>query len=231
MDKILVVDDEKDIIHMIKDFMEIHEVKVVEAFSGEEALEKLDDSIKLIILDINMEKMSGIETCKKIRERTFVPIVFLTAKASQNDKILGLGMGGDDYITKPFDPLELVFRVKAHIRRYEEYNPGISDKTAKAIILDSFTIYPEHYRVTKEGQVIPLSAKEFEILLFFIKNAGMVLSREKILDNIWGSRMYDDNVVTTNIKRLRKKIENDPDNPKYIKTVWGVGYVFFQDQN
>lgn len=230
MDKILVVDDEKDIINMIKDFMKINNIEVVEALSGEEALKKLDAAVKLIILDINMENMSGIETCKKIREgEIYIPIIFLTARASQSDKILGLGIGGDDYITKPFDPIELVYRVKAKIRRNEEYNKGVMDKAAKVIKYEHFTIYTEHYRIIKNGQIIPLTTKEFELLLYFVKNANIVLSREKILDCVWNNNMYDYNVVTTNIKRLRRKIEDDPDNPTYIKTIWGVGYMFEED--
>ncbi|WZL73829.1 response regulator transcription factor [Clostridiaceae bacterium 35-E11] len=226
MDKIMVVDDEKDIIYMIRDFMKIHQIEVVEAFSGQEAIEKLDDAIKLLVLDINMEDMSGIELCKEIRKESNLPILFLTARSSQADKILGLGMGGDDYITKPFDPIELVARVQANLRRYDIYNHTNEVQGRRAITFDNIVVYPQHYRVLKNDRDIQLSMKEFELLLYFIKNAFLVLSREQILDNVWSHQVYDYNVVNTNIKRLRKKLEDDPKNPKYIKTIWGIGYTF-----
>lgn len=226
MDKIMVVDDEKDIIYMIRDFMKIHQIEVVEAFSGQEAMEKLDDAIKLMIVDINMDDMSGLELCKEIRKKSNLPILFLTARASQADKILGLGIGGDDYITKPFDPIELVARVQAHIRRYDVYNPANDIQGRRVITFDHIVVYPQHYRVLKNNKDIQLSMKEFELLLYFIKNPFLVLSREQILDNVWNHQVYDYNVVNTNIKRLRKKLEDDPRNPQYIKTIWGIGYTF-----
>jgi DNA-binding response OmpR family regulator len=226
MDKILVVDDEREIVHMIKDFLQIYSLEVVEAYSGEEALEKLDERVRLVILDINMEGMSGIDTCKKLREITNIPIIFLTAKSSQSDKVLGLGIGGDDYMTKPFDPIELVARVKACIRRYWEYNGQALEEHDEVIRFGPLIIYPEHYRVLKDGIPVTLTGKEFELFLYMVRNVGLVMTKEQILNKIWGSNAYDYNVVSTNIKRLRRKIEEDPDNPVYIKTVWGVGYVF-----
>ena len=227
MDTILVVEDEKDIISMIRDFMRIQEIEVVEAHSGEEALRKLDETIKLVILDINLENMSGLETCKRIRESgSVVPILFLTARALQCDKILGLGLGGDDYITKPFDPLELVSRVKAHIRRSGEYFRNAPEPCGKVLKVGRLTILPEQYRAQKDKETLALTAKEFELLLLFARNEGIVLSRERILARIWNSTVYDDNVVTTNIKRLRRKIEDDPEHPTLIKTVRSIGYVF-----
>ncbi|KUO70627.1 MAG: hypothetical protein APF77_17270 [Clostridia bacterium BRH_c25] len=226
MDKVLVVDDEKEIVHLIKDFLQIHTIEVVEAYSGEEALAKLDETIKLVVLDISMEGMSGIETCKKIRERTNIPVIFLTAKASQSDKVLGLGIGSDDYMTKPFDPIELVARVKANIRRYADYNEKRSAGHDETMRFGSLLIYPGHYRVLKDGIPVSLTSKEFELFLYLVQNAGLVMTKEQILNRVWGSSTYDYNVVTTNIKRLRRKIEKDPDNPEYIHTVWGVGYVF-----
>ncbi|HYE80902.1 MAG TPA: response regulator transcription factor [Clostridia bacterium] len=226
MDKVLVVDDEKDIVQLIKDFLQIYAIEVVEAYSGEEALNKLDETIRLVILDISMEGMSGIETCKKIRERTNIPVIFLTAKNSQSDKVLGLGVGSDDYMTKPFDPIELAARVKANIRRYTDYNEKKASGNCEAMHFGSLTIYPDHYRVLRDSVPVPLTSKEFELLLYLVRNSGLVMTKEQILDKVWGSTTYDYNVVTTNIKRLRRKIEKDPDNPEYIQTVWGVGYVF-----
>lgn len=226
MDKVLVVDDEKEIVHLIKDFLQINSIEVVEAYSGEEALASLDETIKLVVLDIGMEGMSGIDTCKKIREMTNIPVIFLTARASQSDKVLGLGIGSDDYITKPFDPIELVARVKAHMRRYAEYNEKKTAEHNEIMRFGCLEIHPDHYRVLKNGAAVSLTYKEFELLLYLVRNAGLVLTKEQILNRVWSSSAYDYNVVTTNIKRLRRKIEEDPDNPEYIHTVWGVGYVF-----
>lgn len=222
----MVVDDEVDIINMVKDFMVINDIEVIAAHNGKEALDEFDDSIKLILLDINMEDMNGIELCKKIRERSKVPILFLTARSSQADKILGLGIGGDDYITKPFDPLELVARVQANIRRYDTSQPPSLSQRTDVINFGDLIIYPKSHLVTKKNKRVHLTSKEFELLLYMVRNPYIVLTREQILDNIWSTTTYDYNVVTTNIKRLRKKIEDNPEEPGYIKTVWGVGYVF-----
>ncbi|WP_432401492.1 response regulator transcription factor [Wukongibacter sp. M2B1] len=226
MDKIMIVDDEKDIIYMIKDFTKIYDIQVVEAFSGEEALEKFDETIKMLIIDINMDGMSGIELCKRIRESSNVPIIFLTCKNSQRDIILGLGVGADDYITKPFDPIELIARAKANIRRYKDYNKTKAVKNDYVISFNNIKVLKNSYKVLKDDIDTNLTAKEFKLLLYLIENANLVLSRDQILDNVWNNNYYDKNVVTTTIKRLRKKIEDYPDNPSYIKTVWGVGYVF-----
>lgn len=222
----MIVDDEKDIIYMIKDFTKIYDIQVVEAFSGEEALEKFDETIKMLIIDINMDGMSGIELCKRIRESSNVPIIFLTCKNSQRDIILGLGVGADDYITKPFDPIELIARAKANIRRYKDYNKTKAVKNDYVISFNNMKVLKNSYKVLKDDIDTNLTAKEFKLLLYLIENANLVLSRDQILDNVWNNNYYDKNVVTTTIKRLRKKIEDYPDNPSYIKTVWGVGYVF-----
>lgn len=226
MDRVLVVDDEKEIVQLIRDFLQIYNIEVIGAYSGEEALTKLDKTIKLVVLDISMEGMSGIETCKKIREMTNIPVIFLTAKASQSDKVLGLGVGSDDYITKPFDPIELVARVRANIRRYADYNDRKVGELDETLCFGSLKIYPNNYRVLKDGIPVSLTSKEFELLLYLIRNAGLVMTKEQILNNVWGNNAYDYNVVSTNIKRLRRKLESDSDHPEYIQTVWGVGYVF-----
>ncbi len=222
----MIVDDEKDIIYMIKDFTKIYDIQVIEAFSGEEALEKFDETIKMLIIDINMDGMSGIELCKKIRESSNVPIMFLTCKNSQRDIILGLGVGADDYITKPFDPIELIARAKANIRRYKDYNKVEVVKNDDIISFNNIKVLKNSYKVLKDDVDTNLTAKEFKLLLYLIENAHLVLSRDQILDNVWNNNYYDKNVVTTTVKRLRRKIEDYPDNPSYVKTVWGVGYVF-----
>ncbi len=221
MYKIMVVDDEKRIIDMITQFMKISQIEVITANSGKEALAKIDDSIQLVLLDIKMEDMDGLEVCKKLREKNDIPILFLSSNSTQYDKILGLGLGADDYITKPFDPLELIARVKANIRRYNKYNKNA--KNQSTIQFDDFVIYRNSYKILKQGNEINLSATEFKLLLYFIDNVHTVLTRKQILINVWESELYDKNTVTKYVKRLRDKLE---DNGKYIKSIRGIGYMF-----
>lgn len=226
MDKVLVVDDDKSIVHMISEFMKLYGLKVVTAYSGETAINKLDDSISLILLDINMNELNGIDLCKIFRERTNIPIVFLTANSSQYDMVLGLGIGADDYITKPFDPIELVARVKAHIRRYNQYGNVTSNTENEVIEFDKIKIFKNSHKVLKENLEINLTVTEYNLLIYFAENAGKVLSRKQILNNVWKSDMYDENTVTTYVKRLREKIEDDKRDPRLIKSVRAIGYIF-----
>lgn len=226
MDRVLVIDDDKSIVQMISDFMKLYRLEAVTAYSGETAINKLDNSINLILLDINMKELSGIELCKIFRERTNVPIIFLTANSSQYDKVLGLGIGADDYITKPFDPIELVARVKAHIRRYSEYGSMTSSQENEVISFENIKILKESHRVLKNDKELSLTSTEYNLLMYFIENAGKVLTRKQLLNNVWKSEMYDENTVTTYIKRLREKIQDDKSNPKLIKSVRSVGYIF-----
>ncbi|QEK10980.1 response regulator transcription factor [Crassaminicella thermophila] len=220
MCKIMVVDDEKKIVKMISEFMKIYQIQVIPAFSGKDALARLDDSIQLIILDINMSQLNGIETCKNIRKKSNVPILFLSANSSQADKILGLGVGADDYITKPFDPIELVARVKANIRRHSEYNKLSKEKNI--IQFDDIQIHKDAYKVLKNGEELNLSSTEFKLLLYFVDNSYIALTRKQILNHVWESELYGDNTVTKYVKRLRDKLGNNT----YIKSVRSVGYIF-----
>lgn len=229
MDRVLVVDDDKSIVQMVSEFMKLYGIEAITAYSGETAVNKLDDSISLILLDINMKELSGIELCKIFRERTNVPIIFLTANSSQYDKVLGLGIGADDYITKPFDPIELVARVKAHIRRYSQYGHGNQNEGGETIEFGNIKILRDSHRVLKDGTELSLTSTEYNLLLYFVENQGKVLSRKQLLNNVWKSDMYDENTVTTYIKRLREKIEDDKGNPKFIKSVRSVGYIFETD--
>ena len=225
----MVVDDDKNIVYMITEFMKIHNIKVVQAFSGREAIELLDESIQLVILDINMNSLNGIEVCKMIRQNYNIPILFLSANSAQHDKVLGLGVGADDYITKPFDPLELIARVKAHIRRWQEYSENISISKNKIIHFDEFTINRNAYKVMRNIEEISLSSTEFKLLLYFIDHVNMALTRKKILSDVWESDHYDENTVTTYVKRLREKLRIDENEQRYIKSVRGVGYIFEAD--
>ncbi len=223
----MVVDDEIEIAEMIEDFLRIEDIEVVKASSSEMALEMLNDEIQLLVLDINMDGMNGIDLCKEIRKTSYIPIIFLTCHNSQNDMLLCLGVGADDYITKPFNPVELVARIKANLRRTQSYNKGsIKDEI---ITFGDIVIYKKRYKIYKRKVDVKITAKEFNLLLYLIENAYIVLSRDQMLVNVWGDSYYDENLVNTTIKRLRKKIEDNPEKPEYIKTIWGVGYVFEGD--
>lgn len=222
--KIMIVDDDKRIVDMIEEYMKLYYIKTVPAYCGKDALAFIDDTIKLVILDINMDDINGIEVCKKIRKKYNIPIVLLSANATQYDKVRGLGVGADDYITKPFDPMELAARVKAHIRRAEEYNQNrIYDKPIK---FDNIIIMRNAHKVIKNKETIHLSNTEYKLLLYLVDNAYTALTRKQILYNVWESDIYDESVVTTYIKRLRNKIDYSSDKEKYIKSVRGVGYIF-----
>lgn len=225
MHKIMIVDDEKEIVFMLSTFMEASGIEVVKAYNGYEALIKLDNTIDLIILDINMAQLSGLEVCKQIREQKNIPIFFLTANATQSDKLIGFETGADDYITKPFDPIELVARVKAHLRRYELYELSAT-YNAKVIEFGDILVYRGARKVLKRQVAVNLSHTEMNLLLYLIDNAHSVMTRQQILLHVWETTIYDENTVNTFIKRLRQKLEDNPTVPVYIKSVRGTGYVF-----
>lgn len=223
--KVLVVDDDKNIVSMIRDFLAIHNMETLPGYCGKDAIVLSDDpDIKMIILDVNMDDMNGFEACKIIREKTNVPILFLTAKTAQSDKILGLGIGADDYMTKPFDPLELVARVKSHVRRYETYTSNAFKKDT--IIIKDLVIEKNTHTVKVSGESVDLSSTEYALLIYLISNPNRILSRSELLNNVWHSDIYTENTVNTYIMRLRDKIEKDKDEPRYLITIRGEGYVF-----
>lgn len=222
--KILVADDDREIVRLIGDSLEDEGYEVLSAYDGKQVLEQLARSVvSLIILDVMMPEMDGLEVCRKIRNEIAVPIILLSAKGREIDKVVGLEVGADDYLAKPFSVNELIARVKAHLRREKRNNKAVKDETIFGF--DDITIHKDKYEVFKNGRNINLSTKEFQILLYLIENKNLVLSREQIYDAIWGvgSDYCDLNTVTVHIKNLRNKI--DPEND-YIKTVWGVGYKF-----
>lgn len=227
MHKILIVDDELDIILLVKDFLEMDNFEVVYTTSSKEAMGLLTEDISLVILDINMPGISGTEICKEMRKHSKVPIIFMSCKSAQADILLGLGIGADDYITKPFDPIELVARIKANIRRNEMISVVQEDKK-NILCFDDYTLYMDNYRLFKGDEEIKITTKEFSLLLFFAKNAHIVFSRDKILREVWSHAHYDENVVNTTIKRLRDKLNYGSDK-SYIKTIWSVGYMFEAD--
>ena len=224
---ILVVDDDKE----IADLVEIHLVsegyKVWKSHNALEGLKILDTvDIKLIILDIMMPGMDGLSMCKKIRESSTIPIIMLSAKSTDLDKIIGLGAGADDYVIKPFNPLELTARVKSQLRRYTKFNPGAhEEKQDKEIILSHLIINKDTHKVIAYGREVKLTPIEFDILYLLASNIGRVFSTDEIFERVWNEKMFEaNNTVMVHIRRLREKIEMDPRNAQIIKTVWGVGY-------
>ncbi|WP_446898937.1 response regulator transcription factor [Clostridium sp. LBM24168] len=222
--KILIVDDEKDIRDAIDIYLKELNVEIFKAEDGIEALKILkNEDIQLIILDVMMPKIDGIRTCLKIRESKNIPIIMLSAKSEDTDKIIGLNVGADDYITKPFNPLELVARVKSQLRRYLVLGEGEIKKNE--IRIKELVINSDEKTLTVDGENINLTPIEFKILLLLAKNCGKVFSIKQIYENVWGEPFYNSqNTVAVHIRRIREKIEINPKEPKYIKVVWGIGY-------
>lgn len=222
--KILVVDDEKEIRDAIDIYLRGEGLKVIKANDGIEALEKLEtEKVHLIILDIMMPRLDGVRTCLKIREKRNIPIIMLSAKGEDRDKILGLNVGADDYITKPFNHLELVARVKSQLRRYEKplnVEEGQDIIKVKDLVIDTIA-----KKITLRGEEVKVTATEYKILHLLAANAGKVFSIKEIYENVWEEIFYkSENTVTVHIRRIREKIEINTKEPEYIKVVWGIGY-------
>lgn len=225
--KILVVDDEKLLVKGIKFNLEQEGYQVVTAFDGEEAVHLAhDESIDLILLDLMLPKMDGLTVCRTVRGFSDVPIIMLTAKSEDIDKILGLEYGADDYITKPFNIREVTSRIKAILRRV---NPLPRDNS-NVMVSGDITLDYNFRRVTIKDNVIELTGKEFDLLELFLKHPGKVYTRENLLDIAWGFDYPGDvRTVDVHIRRLREKVEQNPAEPEYIKTKWGVGYYYKKD--
>lgn len=226
MKKVLVVDDEKLIVKGIKFSLEQDEMLVTSAYNGEEALELAkENNFDIILLDVMLPGLSGFEVCQAIREFSDVPIIMLTAKGDDMDKILGLEYGADDYITKPFNILEVKARIKAIIRRNKK-RETVTEQP-KLLVEGDMTIELESRRVSIAGVDINLTAKEFNILTLLLFHPNKVYSRDDLLKEVWGSdAMGNGRTVDVHVRRLREKIETNPEEPKYIQTKWGVGYYF-----
>ena len=224
--KILVVDDEKLLVKGIKFNLENEGYQVLTAYDGATAVELArQEALDLIILDLMMPGLSGSEACMKIREFSDVPIIMLTARSEDADKIIGLESGADDYITKPFNILELKARIRALLRRA---NAAPQQKTHSALLtVGGVTIDPEQRVALKDGQVVELTAKEYDLIELFVKNPRRVYSRENLMDLVWGYTYAGDyRTVDVHIRRLREKLEDDPAAPQHILTKWGIGYYF-----
>ena len=226
--KVLVVDDEKLIVKGIRFSLEQDEMQVDCAYDGEEALEYArNNQYDIILLDVMLPKLTGFEVCQQIREFSNVPIIMLTARGDDMDKILGLEYGADDYITKPFNILEVKARIKAIMRRVESKRPGAGEAEPKVIESGEMWLDCEGRRAYISDREIGLTAKEFEVLELLMKNPNKVYSRESLLQLVWGTDYPGDvRTVDVHIRRLREKIEQNPSEPKYVHTKWGVGYYF-----
>ncbi|WP_211747463.1 response regulator transcription factor [Paenibacillus sp. Marseille-Q4541] len=228
--KILIIEDDQDISRVIKDYVSLNGYEASIAHSGKEALHSIEIwNPEFIILDIMLPDIDGIELCRQIRKNNNVPILILSARGSDTDKVLGLGFGADDYMTKPFSLRELLARIESNLRRVESM-VGIQQAKPSdehVLHLGKITIDKQAYKVTKDGTEISLSAKELELLFYLSKYKNQVFSKSQLLDAVWGYAAYgDESTITVYIRRLREKLEVDPSNPVYIKTVWGIGYKF-----
>lgn len=226
--KVLIVDDEKLLVKGIKFNLEQEGYQVITAFDGEEAVRLAhDDSIDIILLDIMLPKMDGFTACRNIRSFSNVPIIMLTAKSEDIDKILGLEYGADDYITKPFNIREVTARIKAILRRV---NPTPKGDKSKVLVSGDITLDYNFRRAIIGDRVIELTSKEFDLLELFLKNPGKVYTRENLLDTAWGiGYPSEERTIDVHMRRLREKIEENPAEPVYLKTKWGVGYYYKKD--
>lgn len=232
--KILVVEDEKAISDIIK-FNLLKEGFLVEtAYDGKEGLAKaLSPDIDLVLLDIMLPEMDGFEVCKAVRESSIVPIIMVTAKEEEVDKVLGLELGADDYITKPFGIRELMARIKANLRRGADIAPVDKDGASEGEVrkFGRITIDMNRYQILKDGEVLELTLREFELAKYLAEREGKVFSREQLLEEVWGYEYYGDiRTVDVTVRRLREKLEDDPSNPKCILTKRGIGYYFRSEE-
>ncbi len=227
MEKILIIEDQQSIAELIKDYLEINNFQVDIKNNGLEGLkEALSKDYDLILLDLMLPDLDGFEICKKIRNEKNIPILIISARGEDIDKIRGLGLGADDYISKPFSPNELVARVKAHLNRFNQLT-GKAEKTKNEINIKNLTINQMARRVYLDNKEITFTTKEFEILNFLASHPNMVFSKERLYECIWGDDSYGDiTTIAVHIKKIRDKIEKDPQKPRFIDTLWGSGYRF-----
>lgn len=229
--KILLIEDDIEISTMLKNFLTTEDFEVVTALDGESACEKFfSDKFSLVLLDLMLPKMSGMKVMDKIRENSVVPIIIISAKDTDSDKTLGLGLGADDYITKPFSVTEVLARIKANIRRNTQYT--IVPEEQPVISIGRLVMDLNDYSVQKDDKAIELTAKEFDILKLLLLNPKKVYTKEQIYSLVWkDAYLGDENAVNVHISRLRNKIEDNPREPKYILTVWGIGYKLGDVEN
>ena len=226
MFKILVCDDDKEIVEAIEIYLTQEGYEVLKAYDGEEAIQTLKkEHVDLLIMDVMMPRLDGIRATLKIREENSLPIIILSAKSEDADKILGLNIGADDYVTKPFNPLELVARAKSQLRRYTQLGSTVQNEKKEVYEVGGLSINDELKEVTVDGESVRLTPIEYNILLLLVKNQGKVFSIDQIYENIWNEEAIGaDNTVAVHIRHIREKIEINPREPRYLKVVWGIGY-------
>ena len=225
---VLVVDDDKAIVEAIEIYLRGEGYNIFKAYDGAEALEVIkEEEIHLIIMDIMMPKMDGTRATLKIREEKEIPIIMLSAKSEDTDKILGLNIGADDYVTKPFNPLELIARVNSQIRRYTRFSP--LKENNDVIKIGAIELNKRSRVVLRDGEIAKLTPLEFKILSLLMDNPGRVFSIEEIYERVWNEVAFNVDTVTVHIRRIREKIEINPKEPRYLKVVWGIGYKFEKD--
>lgn len=225
MQTILVCDDDREIVEAIDIYLQQEGFQVIKAYDGEEALEVLkENEVHLLVMDVMMPRLDGIRATLKIREESSIPIIILSAKTEDSDKILGLNIGADDYVEKPFNPLELVARVKSQLRRYTQLG-NAAEPSAEVYEVGGLSINDDLKEVTVDGEAVKLTPIEYNILLLLVKNQGKVFSINQIYESIWNEDAIGaDNTVAVHIRHIREKIEINPKEPRYLKVVWGVGY-------
>lgn len=226
MANILVCDDDKEIVEAIEIYLSQEGYQILKAYDGLQAMDMLKKNrVDLLIIDIMMPKLDGIRATMKIREEYSFPIIFLSAKSEDTDKILGLNIGADDYVTKPFNPLELIARVKSQLRRYTQLGAAIPSEEKKIYRSGGLVIDDEKKEVQVDGEIVKLTPIEYQILFFLLKNQGKVFSINQIYEQIWKEDSYAaENTVAVHIRHIREKIEINPKEPGYLKVVWGLGY-------
>ena len=224
MANILICDDERDIVSALKIYLSSEDYTLFEAYTGREALEIVKkNEIHLILMDIMMPEMDGISATAKLREDTNIPIILLTAKSEDTDKVLGLNIGADDYITKPFNPIEVLARVRSQLRRYTTLG-GMEQKPSK-LVIGSIAVDDEAKTVSVDGEPVNLTPIEYNILLLLARHPGRVYSSAQIYEQVWNETAFgSEGAVAVHIRHLREKLEIDPSNPRYLKVVWGLGY-------
>ena len=227
-DNVLVVDDDKAIVEAIEIYLKGEGYNIFKAYDGAESLDVIrEEEIHLVIMDIMMPKMDGTRATLKIREEKEIPIIMLSAKSEDTDKILGLNIGADDYVTKPFNPLELIARVNSQIRRYTRFSP--LKENNDVIKIGAIELNKSSKVVLVDGEVAKLTPLEFKILSLLMDNPGRVFSIEEIYERVWNEVAFNVDTVTVHIRRIREKIEINPKEPRYLKVVWGIGYKFEKD--
>lgn len=227
-ESILIVDDEKEIADLIEVYLKNDGFRVYKFYSGRDALEfALENPVDLALLDVMLPEIDGFQICRGIREKFFYPIIMLTAKVEDSDKIMGLTIGADDYITKPFNPLEVTARVKAQLRRYVKYNSiGEGEKKPAEFDFNGLIINKDNHKCSLFGRELTLTPIEFSLLWYLCEHRGKVVPSEELYEAVWGEKYLDsNNTVMAHIARLREKLHEPPKKPKFIKTVWGVGYT------